>query len=84
MEYAWHDLVGNLGVAMIVLAYLGLQVGRLDGRTVSYSLINGVGASLILVSLLFNFNLSSLVIEIFWLAISLVGMVLALRNRREP
>lgn len=86
MEYAWHDLVGNLGVALIVFAYLGLQIGRLDGRTVSYSLINGIGATLILVSLRFNFNLSSFVIEIFWLAISLVGMVLALRNRnrQEP
>ena len=82
MEYTWHDLVGNLGVALIVLAYLGLQIGRLDGRAMSYSVMNGLGASLILVSLWFNFNLSSFIIEIFWLAISGVGIVLALRRQR--
>jgi hypothetical protein len=73
--YGWPDFVGNIGVALIVLAYLGLQLGRIDGRSLSYSLANAIGAVLILVSLWFNFNLSSFIIEIFWLAISLVGIV---------
>ncbi|MCB1670916.1 MAG: hypothetical protein R3F41_12510 [Gammaproteobacteria bacterium] len=81
MNYYWHDLVGNLGVTMIVLAYLGLQIGRLDSRSLTYSLANGAGAALILVSLYFNFNLSSFLIEIVWLIVSIVGIVLNLRRR---
>ncbi len=81
IEYGWPDLLGNLGVAMIVLAYFGLQVGKLDGRALSYSVANALGAALVLVSLRYNFNLSSVIIEIFWLAISVAGIVLTIRRR---
>jgi hypothetical protein len=46
-----------------------------------YSLINGLGALLILVSLFFNFNLSSFTIEVVWLLISAYGIGKYLRNR---
>ena len=82
MSYSWTDLVGNAGVAMIILAYLGLQLERLDGRGLAYSVVNAVGAALILVSLLEDFNLSAFVIEIFWIAISLIGIWRGLRQ--EP
>jgi hypothetical protein len=45
------------------------------------SLINGLGALLILVSLFFNFNLSSFTIEVVWLLISAYGIGKYLRNR---
>lgn len=74
MDYAWYDAVGNLGVVLIVGSYLALQLGRLDGRGVHYSLINGLGALCVMISLLYDFNLSSMIIECFWLAISLIGI----------
>ena len=39
-----------------------------------YTLANAVGAALILYSLVFDFNLSAVIIETSWLAISLYGM----------
>lgn len=83
MAYHWSDLIGNLGVAMIILAYLALQLGRMDGRGMAYSLLNACGAGLILVSLYYAFNLSAFVIEVFWVAISLIGIVRSLRARRD-
>ncbi len=74
MSYEWHDFLGNLGVAMILWCYLLLQLQRLDVSAVSYSLYNGIGAALIIVSLVIDFNLSSFIIEIAWLAISLYGI----------
>lgn len=74
MSYAWHDLLGNLGVAMILWCYLLLQLRRLDVDALSYSLYNGIGAALIIVSLVIDFNLSSFIIEIAWLAISFYGV----------
>ena len=81
MGYEWHDLVGNLGVAAILLAYLGLQMDRLDSRSLAYSLVNGAGAALILVSLAHDFNLSAFIIEVVWLAISLLGVARWARRR---
>ena len=75
LNYEWHDLVGNLGVLLIVGSYFWMQLGRISGQSMIYSLVNSVGAAFILVSLYFNFNLSAVVIELFWLAISLMGAV---------
>ncbi len=33
MDYGWHDIVGNIGVAVIILSYLALQLERIDVRS---------------------------------------------------
>ena len=83
MSYGLHDLVGNVGVAIIVGTYLALQLERLASTALSYSVLNAVGAALIAASLLFRFNLSAFVIEAFWIAISLVGVARWWRARRS-
>ncbi|MDX1571364.1 MAG: hypothetical protein R3200_12840 [Xanthomonadales bacterium] len=84
MTYHWHDFVGNIGVALILLAYLLLQVERMDPRRLPYSVVNALGAGLILVSLAIEFNLSAFLIESFWIAISVVGIVRAWTRRSAP
>lgn len=74
MNYGPLDLVGNIGVILLILAYLMLQLNKLSSHGLAYSLLNAIGASLLIVSLLFNFNLSALVIEVFWVLISLLGI----------
>ena len=81
MTYEWHDLVGNLGVFLVLVTYLLIQMGRMDVQRPAYSLANAAGALLILVSLSYNFNLSSFIIEIAWLTISLFGLYRWLRER---
>ncbi|HKP69132.1 MAG TPA: hypothetical protein VJV05_07605 [Pyrinomonadaceae bacterium] len=70
----WYDILGSLGVAIIVLTYILLQIERVRSDQLIYSLLNAIGASLILVSLYFDFNLPSVVVEAFWLVISLFGI----------
>ena len=74
MNYGPLDLVGNIGVILLIIAYLMLQLNKLSSNGLAYSLLNAVGASLIIISLLVNFNLSALVIEVFWVLISLLGI----------
>jgi uncharacterized membrane protein YfcA len=81
MNYDLFDLTGNFGVVIIVLCYLGLQLERMRSTDLSYSLLNAAGAVLILISLTENFNLSAVIIEIFWIAISVIGIAKALRAR---
>ena len=70
----WYDVVGTLGVAIIILTYVLLQIERVRSDQLIYSLLNAAGAALILVSLYFDFNFPSFVVEFFWLLISLFGI----------
>lgn len=81
MNYGWADAVGNLGVLLVLGSYLGLQLGRFDSQGLAYSACNAAGAALLLVSLSVNFNLSSVIIEVFWLAFSLIGLWRVSRRR---
>lgn len=82
MGYTWYDFVGNVGVFLLLAAYLLLQLNKLSSNQLSYSILNGVGAIFILISLTYEFNLSAFAIEFFWLLISLVGIVNYYRAKR--
>ena len=74
MSYGLVDLVGNIGVIILIITFLMLQLNKIPSDGLAYSLLNAVGASLIVVSLLFDFNLSALLMEVFWVLISFVGI----------
>jgi predicted membrane protein len=81
LDYSWFDLVGNIGVMLMVVAYLLLQLEKLSSSAVSYLLLNAVGAVLVIISLMFRFNLSAFLMEAFWLLISLYGLTKSLSSR---
>lgn len=83
MGFTWYDILGTIGVAIIILTYVLLQVERVRSDQLIYSLLNAIGALLILLSLYFNFNLPAFFVEFFWLLISLfgIGKYLVRRNR---
>lgn len=83
ISFGWHDAVGMLGVALLLTSYFMLQIGRLDGQDIVYSACNGIAAILIIISLFYTFNLASFVIEVFWLAISLIGVFRWLKTRKQ-
>ena len=70
----WFDLAGFIGVVLIIFAYLLLQLDKLPSSSPRYSLLNALGALLIIVSLVFKFNLSAFIVEAFWFLISLLGL----------
>ena len=82
MDYSWFDLIGNVGVLLMVIAYLLLQLEKLSGSALSYLLLNAVGAVLVMISLMFRFNLSAFLMEAFWLLISLYGLAKPLLSKR--
>ncbi len=77
---SFPDVIGLIGVSLILLTYALLTLEKMDSKGWRYSVGNGVGALLILISLFYTFNLASFVIEIAWLAISGFGLWKALRR----
>jgi hypothetical protein len=72
------DPVGIIGVILILIAYLFLSTGRWVADSLRYQILNFLGAWLILFSLYFHWNLSSVLIEIAWIIISIVGIYRAI------
>lgn len=72
----FYTAAGIAGFLAYVVAYGLLQVGRLDGNGVPYTLLNILAATLVLVSLLRDFNLASALIQVTWISLGLVGLLL--------
>lgn len=68
------DIIGMSGTILVVGAFIFLQLEKLDPKSLQYNLINLSGAILLLISLCYNFNLASFVIELFWIAASIIGL----------
>ena len=78
----WHDLVGSAGVLLILCAYFALQAEKLAAHSLAYLWMNLSGATLVIVSLTQEFNLSAFVVEAFWVLISIMGLIR--RGRSTP
>ena len=83
MSFHLFDLAGFIGVVLIIVAYLLLQLEKLPSSSPRYSLLNAAGALLIILSLIFAFNLAAFIVEAFWFLISLVGLWRSLNARKE-
>jgi hypothetical protein len=76
------DAAGLAGVAMILAAYAGAQVRRLNPLKAPSLAMNLVGACLILLSLAHNFNLSAFLMEAAWAVVAAGGLARLAFTRR--
>ena len=77
------ETAGLLGVILAVGAYAALQSGLLRGNGYTYAAANLAAASLVLLSLTSDFNLSAAINQIVWIAINVFGLVrIAVLERR--
>jgi hypothetical protein len=83
MPLPLHQLAGFIGAAIIVVAYLAVQQRWVNALAWPFPAANILGSLLILVSLWFEWNFPSVVIEIFWALISLLGLTRSLAERRR-
>jgi membrane protein insertase Oxa1/YidC/SpoIIIJ len=85
MEYAytWSDFVGNVGVALLIGTFAMLQFDKINPKGFWYSFNNLMVALLLLVNLYFKPNLSSIIIEIFWILLSIYGLVNYYKSRSK-
>ncbi|MBU3013889.1 hypothetical protein KO488_03905 [Poseidonibacter lekithochrous] len=78
--YQW---AGFIGMLFVVVAYLFLQMNKYKIKSLQYQLLNLVGAILLLISLFVHFNLGSFIIEVFWIIITIYGIVVNLKNKKQ-
>jgi membrane-bound ClpP family serine protease len=71
----YSNVIGIVGVVCVLAGYFLLQINKISQNNFWFSFVNLLGAVLILISLMYHWNLASVIIEIAWLTISLYGMV---------
>lgn len=67
----WVEVVGWAGAVLILLAYILLSLGRIEGRSALYQWMNVIGAAGFIVNGLANGAMPSAVLNIIWLGIGL-------------
>lgn len=79
----WSDVVGNMGVLLLVATYYLLQADKIDAKGFWYSFNNCVVAILLFVNLYFKPVLANITLEVFWLGISLFGIYKWYKRKKQ-
>lgn len=69
------DLIGWLGVAILLVAYALVSLRRLEGDSPGYQALNLVGGALLIVNSFFYGAYPSVTVNIFWIGIALYTLV---------
>ena len=77
------DLIGIVGVILLLIAYFAISTGKLSSNHMSYQILNFIAAWLILFSLYFHWNTPSVIIEFCWILISVLGMIRIIRKSAQ-
>ncbi len=80
---SFPDMVGILGVILTLIAYYYINIGKWSSDDLKYVLLNLFGSCFLMFSLMFNWNLASVLIEIAWITISLIGLFRYFKNSQR-
>lgn len=69
------QIIGFIGMLFVVYAYYLLQAQKVKISSLKYQFLNLIGAILLIISLIVHFNLGSFLIEVFWIVITIYGML---------
>lgn len=78
------EMIGLLGFGIYVLAYTLLTLSVVTSAQTSYFAMNLCAATCVLVGLSASFNLAAALIQVFWVAVSLVAIGLRLTRGAIP
>jgi hypothetical protein len=76
------DSAGLAGVVIILAAYAGAQMRRLDPVKAPSLAMNLIGALLILLSLIHAFNLAAFLMEAAWALVAALALIRLALTRR--
>ncbi len=76
------DLIGSVGTLIVTAAYFATQMRLLNSDDLLFPVANLIGSLFMAYSLVYAFNLASALMELFWILISIAGIVNYLRRKK--
>ena len=83
IEITWWELTGLLGACLYAASYVCAAFDKIPSQSIHYYLIKLIAATLVLVSLTNSFNLASVVIQVFFITVSIIGVLRHVGNARR-
>ena len=83
LTLTFPDMIGIIGVFILLGAYFALSTDRLKAASLCYQFLNFLAAWLILFSLFYEWNTASVLIEIAWIIISMIGMLRIILKKKN-
>lgn len=77
------NIIWLAGTSLIILAYYLTQTWKITPKDIMYTHINFAGSVLLLISLIFHFNLASFILEIIWIWISILWYYNYFNNKNK-
>ncbi len=69
-----RQLLSFLGALLILVAYVGHQLGWMNSRAATYNILNAVGSAILCYIALHPFQIGFIVLESVWTVISLYAL----------
>ena len=70
-----RQIASFVGALMILIAYVGHQLGWMDARKPVYNVLNGIGSAILAYIAFHPFQIGFVVLEIVWTAISIYALM---------
>ena len=80
-HYSISDFVGNVGMVILLGTFALSQTKKIDLESLGYNIGNLISAVLLLINLYYKPNLSSIIIEIWWIIFSVYGLIRVIRDK---
>lgn len=77
-----HQLVSFLGALLILIAYIGHQLHKMNPRGTLYNWLNAGGSAILGWMALRPFQLGFVILEFVWVAASMYGWYVGMQERR--
>jgi hypothetical protein len=74
------NLIGWVGSAAVILAYVLLSVGRLQGDSVAYQMLNLFGGVFLIVNTIYWGAYPSTLVNLVWVGIAVFAIAHAIRK----
>lgn len=82
MVLDFYNIVGFMGVFFILIAYGLLQTNKIN-QGIEYTILNFIGASFVMISLIGHWNFPSFFLEFIWIVLSLIGLKSLIKNKNK-
>ena len=74
------EIVGVLGFFLYVTSYTLIACRILNPDTKRFFAMNGCAATMVLIGLMVSFNLAAAMIQVFWIILSIIGVLVRVRR----